>query len=259
MPALAALLGDEKLSHMARYGLEPIPDASVDDALRDAFGKLKGRPLAGVIGSIGVRRDAKAVEPLARLLQNPDADVVQAAARALGRIGTPDAAKALEDALPGVRAANQPALCEGLLRAAEALAAKGQRDQAIAIYDRLRSLQPAPHQVRTAALRGAILTRGQDGLSLLQEHLQSKDYLLFAAAVRTSQEMRGPAVTKRSPTRCPCPPRITGSCCCKPSAAAASLRRCRRSWRRPRAERHASGWPPFERRWKSATPRPCPA
>ena len=45
VPALAALLGDEKLSHMARYVLEAIPDPSVDAALRDAMGKLQGRPL----------------------------------------------------------------------------------------------------------------------------------------------------------------------------------------------------------------------
>ena len=32
---------------MARYALETIPDPSVDDALRDALGKLKGRPLHG--------------------------------------------------------------------------------------------------------------------------------------------------------------------------------------------------------------------
>ena len=38
VPALAALLGDEKLSHMARYALETIRDPSVDDALRDAMG-----------------------------------------------------------------------------------------------------------------------------------------------------------------------------------------------------------------------------
>lgn len=196
VPVLASLLGDEKLSHMARYGLEPIPDPSVDDALRDALGKVKGRPLAGVIVSIGARRDAKAVEPLAGMLQDPDADVVQAAARSLGRIGTPEAAKALLGALPGVSAANQPAVCEGLLRAAESLAAKGARDDAVAIYDRLRSLQPAPHQVRTAALRGAILTRGPDGVAILREQLQNKDYLLFAAAVRTSQEMPGAEVTQ---------------------------------------------------------------
>ena len=70
---LAALLGDEKLAHMARYALEPIPDPAVDDALRDALGKLKGRLLVGVIGSIGVRRDAKAVEPLSKLLKDKDA------------------------------------------------------------------------------------------------------------------------------------------------------------------------------------------
>ena len=65
VPTLAALLGDEKLSHMARYALEAIPDPSVDDALRDALGKLQGRPRLGVIGSLGVRRDAKAVDALA--------------------------------------------------------------------------------------------------------------------------------------------------------------------------------------------------
>ncbi|MHC4096805.1 MAG: HEAT repeat domain-containing protein [Planctomycetota bacterium] len=96
---LAALLVDEKLSHMARYGLEPIPDPAVDKAFRDALGKLKGRPLVGVIGSIGVRRDAKAVPALAKLLHNSGRDVTQAASRALGSIGNTDAAKALTIAM----------------------------------------------------------------------------------------------------------------------------------------------------------------
>ena len=42
---LASLLCDEQLSHMARYGLEPIPDPAVDTALRDAAGKASGRQL----------------------------------------------------------------------------------------------------------------------------------------------------------------------------------------------------------------------
>jgi len=37
VPALAALLADEHLSAYARYGLEPIPDPSADDALRAAL------------------------------------------------------------------------------------------------------------------------------------------------------------------------------------------------------------------------------
>ena len=112
---LAALLGDEKLSHMARYGLEPIPDPAVDEALRDALGKVKGRPLVGVIGSIGVRRDPKAVPALAKLLGDPDAEVAQAAARSLGRIGTLEAATALEKALPTAPEARRLAVCEGLV------------------------------------------------------------------------------------------------------------------------------------------------
>jgi HEAT repeat protein len=193
--ALAALLADEKMNHMARYALEPNPDPSVDAALRDALGKLKGRPLVGVIGSIGVRRDARATDALARFLADADPDVAQAAARALGKIGNSAAVKALLAALTLSAPGNQVAVCEGLFRCAEALSAKGQRREATVIYDHLFKGQ-GPHQVRAAAVRGAILSRGQDGLALLKQHLGSRDYIVFAAAVRTSMEMPGADVTK---------------------------------------------------------------
>ncbi|NIP25149.1 MAG: hypothetical protein GWN67_17670 [Phycisphaerae bacterium] len=192
---LAALLGDEKLSHMARYGLEPIPDPAVDKAFRDALGKLKGRPLVGVIGSIGVRRDAKAVAALAKLQHNSDRDVAQAASRALGSIGTSDASKALMSAIElDSTPINSLARQEGLLRCAERLAAEGKRSEAIRIYDQLRGMDA--HQVRGGALRGAILTRGEEGVALLRENLRHKDYIMFSAAVQASHEMEGGEVTK---------------------------------------------------------------
>ena len=122
--------------------------------------------------------------------------MAQAAARSLGSIGNPAAAKALLNALPE-RVCRQPAR---LLRRIVALrrSRRGQRQaarQAMAIYDRLRDV-PAPHQVRTAALRGAILTRQEDGLPLLAQALHSDDFTLFLAAVRTAQEMPGPEVTR---------------------------------------------------------------
>jgi HEAT repeat protein len=193
---LAALLGDERLSHMARYGLEPIPEAAVDDALRDALGKLKGRPLVGVIGSIGVRRDVKAVEPLKEMLMQHDLDddVTSAIVRALGKIGNSAASEILTAALEHAPDENRLAVCEGLFRCAENLASQGKRREAVAIYDHMRKLD-SPHQVRAGALRGAILT-STSGLRLLQQYLRNDDYILFSAAVQTAQELTGTGVTK---------------------------------------------------------------
>ena len=192
VPTLAALLSDEKLSHMARYALEGIRDPSVDAALRDALGKVQGAPRLGVIGSLGARRDAKAVDALAGLLE--EADTAQAAARALGNIGTPAAAKALEDVLPDASGSNQTAVCEGLFRCAEALAADGQSAASRALYDRLRGLADAPQQVRAAALRGAILARGKDGVPLLVEAIGGADSAQAAAAVRAAMESPAPEI-----------------------------------------------------------------
>lgn len=194
VPVLAALLADEKLAHMARYALEPIPDPAVDEALRAALGRLKGRRLVGVICSIGARRDNKALPLLAKLLRDADPDVAQAAARALGRLGTTAAATALQNALADATAANQLALSEGLFRCAASLSAQGRRAEVVAIYDRLRCL-PGPQQVRGGALCAAILARQKDGLPLAAEHLRSPDYVLFAAAIRAAQQLRDPGAT----------------------------------------------------------------
>jgi HEAT repeat protein len=93
VPALASLLPDERLSTYALYGLEPIADPSVDEALRAALPKLKGDQLIGVINSIGKRRDPKALPVLAKLLHGPDADFARAAAAAIGSIGGPPSAR----------------------------------------------------------------------------------------------------------------------------------------------------------------------
>jgi HEAT repeat protein len=192
---LAALLGDEELSHNARYALEPNPDPAVDEALRRALGQVKGKPLAGVIGSIGVRRDAKAVGALTKLLGDSDAVIACAAARALGKIGTAEAVTALQAALPNASGSVKLDLCEGLFRCAESLAAADQKDQAVAIYEELLKLDAA-HQVRGGALRGVLLTRERGAPKLLRQYVRSDDYILFSAAVQTAQEMPGDRVTK---------------------------------------------------------------
>lgn len=196
VPVLVGLLANEELSHMALYALETIPGESVNQALRAELTRLRGRPLIGVIGAIGVRKDAKAVKALSRLLRDPDPQLAQAAARALGNIGDASAARAIDSALGKTAAANRLAFCEGLFRCAEAMAAKGKTRDAAALYDRLRKLSDVPHQVRAGALRGSIMVRGKSGDWLLKESLGTGDSILFAAAVRAALEMPRAEVTE---------------------------------------------------------------
>ena len=185
---LAALLPDERLGHMARYALERIPDPAVDNAFRSALDRLTGRPLVGVIGSVGVRRDAKAVKPLARLLSNPDPETAQAAARALGSIGTPEAGRVLLAAWPPASPANRASFAEGLFRCAETLLAQGRRKDAIRLYDLLRK-ETESAAVRAAAWRGAMTARKtDDAVPLLREALRSNDRVVFNAGLRVLLE-----------------------------------------------------------------------
>ena len=69
VPALAALLTDKELASWARIALEAIPDPAADEAFREALDKLYCRLLVGVINSIGVHRDAKAVDTLVQRLR----------------------------------------------------------------------------------------------------------------------------------------------------------------------------------------------
>ena len=89
VPALAALLIDERLSHYARFALEPMPGAAADDALRGALGKVKGNLLVGVISSVALRRDKKSLDALAKLVHDADQEVARAATEGLARLRPP--------------------------------------------------------------------------------------------------------------------------------------------------------------------------
>src|SRR5262252_3310689 len=68
IPALAALLTDEQLSHSARYALESMPYPKAGAALVDALEGSTGLTRLGLINSLAVRRDAQAIPALVKLL-----------------------------------------------------------------------------------------------------------------------------------------------------------------------------------------------
>jgi hypothetical protein len=148
---MAALLGHPQLGCYARFGLEPNPDPSVDEALRAALGKLSGRLQIGVIHSIGFRRDAKAVSALSKLMNSSDAGVAGAAAASVGMIGGLPAAQVLQTALKSTQAPVFPVAARACLLCAENLMA-GHRARALELYGELAG-ETMPQPVRMAALR----------------------------------------------------------------------------------------------------------
>ena len=148
---MAALLSHPQLSCYARFGLEPNPDPSVDEALRDALPKLQGRLKIGVITSIGVRKDAKALDVLTKLIDDRDAEVAGAAAASVGMIGGMQASRALQSALGRTKPPVFPVVARAALLCAEGLMASN-RARALELYSQL-SGDTMPKPVRLAAIR----------------------------------------------------------------------------------------------------------
>jgi len=193
VPDLAKLLGNERLASWARIPLEAIPDPACDKALRDATGSLTGRLLVGAINSLGVRRDAAAVDLLGKRLGDGDAAVVEAAAAALGGIGSAAAADLLGKGLVASDAAVRAAAAEGAVLCAERLAAAGQAAAATTLYDAVRKAD-VPKQRIVEATRGAILARGAAGIPLLVEQVKSPDRELSRIGLSTARELAAPGV-----------------------------------------------------------------
>jgi HEAT repeat protein len=195
VPALAALLPDKELSSWARIPLEAIPGPAPDDALRDALNKLEGRLLIGVINSIGVRRDAKAIDPLAEKLNDSDPQVASAAAVSLGKIAGDRAVAALEKTLTANNPQVRSAAAEGLVLCAERLMNDGSNDRAVQLYDAVRKADVLKQRILEAT-RGAILARGSAGIPLLVEQLRSSDKATFLIALRIARELPGGDATQ---------------------------------------------------------------
>ena len=194
VPALAPLLEDKDLASWARIALEAIPDPAAGDALRAALDKVSGRLLVGVLNSIGVRRDAGSVDSIIPRLKDTDAEVVTAAAVALGRIGGDPAAAALKAALASAPAGAKAGVAQGCILCAERFLAAGQAPAALSLFDLVRQTDVLK-QRQLEATRGAILARAAAGIPLLLEQLRSPDKARFGLGLRVARELPGRDVT----------------------------------------------------------------
>lgn len=198
IPALSALLGDEELSHSARYALESMPGPEAGGALLGALEKTSGLTKVGIINSLGLRREPRAASGLARLLADADPAVESAAARALGRIGGPKALSALQATLAGSKAPAEPvrqAVDDAVLRCANRLLASGDAAKAKRIFQRLCEKEKK-ESVRVAAYRGLILSSGKGAVRLMCVAIAGDAGPGQTAALELAHEFGLPGLTK---------------------------------------------------------------
>jgi len=153
--ALAALLPDEKTSHIARYALERIPDEKAAKAMRDALPKVGKKLKPGIIGSLGVRRDKQSIMVFSKLLGDSDIQVAKAAAQSLGLIGTSAAARELSKFAKKASANMKLPVADACLVCAEQLLADGEKSEAVALYKELQG-DDKPSHVKAAAMKGIL-------------------------------------------------------------------------------------------------------
>jgi len=201
VPALAALLGQERTAQAARYALEGMPFPEAVTALRQALGATSGLIKAGIIDSLGWRHDAAAVPLLTPLLSDADATIASAAATALGRIGGGDAAGALMGLVRGNQAPSQAppavrvAAMESLLAYAQEILGGGDTNRAMALFSVLSPPPPpGPENVRIAAWRGRVMADASGRGERVMAALSGQDRLLHAAALKVVRELKDAAV-----------------------------------------------------------------
>jgi len=194
VPALASLLPDARLSHMARYALQRIPREAAAAALRNALHATDGEVRIGVINSIGERRDRRAVGMLARIARADEPTMVATIA-ALGKIGGQEAFNLLAELSEDARAAGaKTAVLQALIPFAEDFARQRQPKRAAPIYRHLFAPEN-PRHIRVAGLRGLAQVEPMEVVSVVGGLLSDDDPQWRGTAARMVVDTPGVEVT----------------------------------------------------------------
>ncbi len=179
IPALVAMLSNDKLNFNARFALEAMPFEEVDAALLDAATKLDGMNLVGVVDTIGVRGKAGSVDTIKKILaESKDQRVKKAAFIALAAIGSPDAEAALVEAAQGDLTGYEFETKRGLGDATLALAQKYENAGKLAEASKLYKIvlnADYPKFERESGLYRSLLCDGAESAAKVVELIQGDD------------------------------------------------------------------------------------
>lgn len=185
VPILVSRLDNDKDGFYARYALETIPGAEVDAALCEVLKTIK-KPgvLAGILTTLGVRRNPDSAAAIQSFLTHPDADVRRAAGYAYaltaGDGGNNFFANGLLD----------PLFADSGFLFAEQFEQQGNTAQAVKIYDVLAASAGFKEFQKMAAIYRGILVRSLDGVDrLFQQFAPDVPRRQFEVGLKAGREL----------------------------------------------------------------------
>jgi len=169
---------DDKDKHVrdaARRCLANNPDPKATTRLVEKLASSRDSKLkVGLLNALGYRADRASLGAVARELRNPDQAVACAAARALGKIGTPGAAKVLRSARANAKGELRFRISDAYKLCADNLLKAGKASAAMAAYKELSKPEES-RRVRLAALQGMLRAAGDQAGAMILEFLASND------------------------------------------------------------------------------------
>lgn len=193
VPVLSKMIQKPATFEMSRCVLEKIPGEKADKILREVLVKTSDEHRIGVINTIGVRRDRKAVRLLIPLLDDPE--TVEAAAAALARIGDREGIDALFSAKTTGDEVVRSKVQEALMDVADECLASGKNQAAFLIYRNMAFISERD-PIRIAGLNGLSKAAGVGAIPLLLSALTDGEAPVQAAAIKLLVRFQSPSVTK---------------------------------------------------------------
>jgi len=197
--ALAARLddADPETRERARRALEANPAPGVNDELRKAlFKAVKPSWRVGLVNALGCRRDEGSVSHFGKLLRDPDESVAVAAAVALGKIGTAEAMKALNDHRLLAMGTLRDEIADALFACAEQAMATGDRETALQVYRKAFENPLEPQRNRVRALRCLVTAEGEKATPMVVSLVNSGDKSILPVAMELAREIPGREATR---------------------------------------------------------------
>ncbi len=193
--AVAVALGDPEptVRDAARRALASNPAPEAGARLREALRFTTDEQLqVGLVHALGFRAEPAGVAALANALSSEHEAVASAAARALGRTATPEAAEALATAYPGAAGDLKLNIGDAWTGCADRLAQQGKAAEAEAIY---RKLYASPDASRLGALQGMLKIAGEGAPAIILRVLGGTDVEAQGVAVGFVTHLDSPAIT----------------------------------------------------------------